>query len=175
MTGTLPPLLDSVVGGGTSGRSYVCVFMDPMLLCPGKGLVLPKQLNIDQIATNYINIHSCYIFTSSSSTQVELLPSTSAKAATVLHPGPPIPMSTDVLSNNMFTPIESSSNISTSLSNDIQPRSTSNTVWDSKQNSKTCIRKRKKELLKKLNEEKIEIKMAPYRRIKTAPTDYTTD
>ncbi|GFU71537.1 glycerol-3-phosphate dehydrogenase [Trichonephila clavipes] len=75
----------------------------------------------------------------------------------------------------MFTPIESSSNVSTSLSNDIQPPSTSSTVRDSKQNSKTRIRKRKKELLKKLNEEKIEIKMAPYRRKKPALTDYTTD
>ncbi|GFX01535.1 hypothetical protein TNCV_3970381 [Trichonephila clavipes] len=26
--------------------------MDPMLLCPGKGLVLPNKLNVDQIATN---------------------------------------------------------------------------------------------------------------------------
>ncbi|PRD20437.1 UNVERIFIED_CONTAM: Glycerol-3-phosphate dehydrogenase [Trichonephila clavipes] len=75
----------------------------------------------------------------------------------------------------MFSPIESSSIVSTSLSNDIQPPSTSNTVRDSKQNSKTRIRKRKKELLKKLNEEKIEIKMAPYRRRKPASTEYTTD
>ncbi|GFW73127.1 uncharacterized protein TNCV_832461 [Trichonephila clavipes] len=51
MTGTLPPLLDSVVGEGTPGRSCIRVFMDPMLLCPGKGLVLPN-LNIDQISTN---------------------------------------------------------------------------------------------------------------------------
>ncbi|GFW42574.1 uncharacterized protein TNCV_4257681 [Trichonephila clavipes] len=49
MTGTLPPLLDSVVGGGTPGRSCFGT-LDPMLLCPGKGLVLPK-LNIDQIST----------------------------------------------------------------------------------------------------------------------------
>ncbi|GFW61267.1 putative RNA-directed DNA polymerase from transposon BS [Trichonephila clavipes] len=87
------------------------------------------------------------IFTSSS-TQVELLLSTCAKAATVLQPEPPIPMSNSVLSNNMFIPIESSSIVSTFLSNDIQPPSTSNTVRDSKQNSKTRIRKRKKELLK---------------------------
>ncbi|GFS99046.1 uncharacterized protein TNCV_1890541 [Trichonephila clavipes] len=33
MTGTLPPLLDSVVGGGTPGRSYLRVYMDTMLLC----------------------------------------------------------------------------------------------------------------------------------------------
>ncbi|GFV55967.1 hypothetical protein TNCV_249631 [Trichonephila clavipes] len=51
MTCTLPPLLDSVVGGGTPERSCVLFLMDPMLLCPGKGLVLPNQ-NIDDIA-NY--------------------------------------------------------------------------------------------------------------------------
>ncbi|GFY33286.1 uncharacterized protein TNCV_1241361 [Trichonephila clavipes] len=49
MTGTLPPLLGSVVGGGTPERSRVRVIMDPTLLCPGKGLVLPNQ-NIDDIA-----------------------------------------------------------------------------------------------------------------------------
>ncbi|GFT21722.1 uncharacterized protein TNCV_2969751 [Trichonephila clavipes] len=94
------------------------------------------------------------ISTSSSLTQAELLPPISAKAATVLQPEPPIPMSNVVLSN-MFTPIESSSIVSNSLFNDIQPPSTSNTERDSKLNSKTRIRKRKKELLKKLNEEKI--------------------
>ncbi|GFW75347.1 putative RNA-directed DNA polymerase from transposon BS [Trichonephila clavipes] len=51
MTGTLPPLLDSVVGGGTPERSCIRVLMDPMLLCPGKGLVLSNP-NIDQISTN---------------------------------------------------------------------------------------------------------------------------
>ncbi|GFX01437.1 uncharacterized protein TNCV_1864111 [Trichonephila clavipes] len=35
MTGTLPPLLDSVVGGGTPERSCFRALMDPMLLCPG--------------------------------------------------------------------------------------------------------------------------------------------
>ncbi|GFV50336.1 uncharacterized protein TNCV_3606241 [Trichonephila clavipes] len=48
MTGTLPPLLDSVVGGGTPGRSCIRVLMDPMLLRPGKGLVLPN-LHIDNV------------------------------------------------------------------------------------------------------------------------------
>ncbi|GFX29622.1 uncharacterized protein TNCV_4776941 [Trichonephila clavipes] len=51
MTGTLPLLLDSVVGGGTPGRNCVRVRMDPMLLCPGKGLVLPN-LTIDDTATH---------------------------------------------------------------------------------------------------------------------------
>ncbi|GFW59436.1 RNA-directed DNA polymerase from mobile element jockey [Trichonephila clavipes] len=51
MTGTLPPLLDSVVGGGTPGRSYVRVLVDTMQLCPGKGLVLPT-LNVDELSKN---------------------------------------------------------------------------------------------------------------------------
>ncbi|GFX21784.1 uncharacterized protein TNCV_2310631 [Trichonephila clavipes] len=54
MTGTLPPLLDSVVGGGTPERSCIRVHMDPMLLCPGKGLVLPT-LNIDTVSTHTRN------------------------------------------------------------------------------------------------------------------------
>ncbi|GFY14787.1 uncharacterized protein TNCV_648301 [Trichonephila clavipes] len=51
MTGTLPPLLDSVVGGGTPERRFSRVLMDPMLLCPGKGLVLPTTFNIEQTAS----------------------------------------------------------------------------------------------------------------------------
>ncbi|GFW96586.1 uncharacterized protein TNCV_2846431 [Trichonephila clavipes] len=49
MNGTLPPLLDSVVGGSTPERRCLRVLMDPMLLCPGKGFVLPNP-NIDDIA-----------------------------------------------------------------------------------------------------------------------------
>ncbi|GFS67107.1 general transcription factor II-I repeat domain-containing protein 2B [Trichonephila clavipes] len=48
MTGTLPPL-DSVVGGATPERRCLRVHMDPMLLCPGKGLVLPTP-NVDGIS-----------------------------------------------------------------------------------------------------------------------------
>ncbi|GFX59132.1 putative RNA-directed DNA polymerase from transposon BS [Trichonephila clavipes] len=139
--------------------------------CPPLNLLQP----LSSIPKPNILISTPAISTSSSSIQAELLPSASAKATAVLQPGPPIPMSNDVISNNMFTLIESSSIVSTSLSNDSQPPSTSNTVRNSKQNSKTRIRKRKKELLKKLNEEKIEIKMAPYRHKTPAPTDYTTD
>ncbi|GFS52531.1 hypothetical protein TNCV_4851771 [Trichonephila clavipes] len=49
MTGTLPPLLDSVVGGDTPERSCLRVLMDSMLLLPGKGLVLPTP-NVDRIS-----------------------------------------------------------------------------------------------------------------------------
>ncbi|GFU76680.1 hypothetical protein TNCV_5139521 [Trichonephila clavipes] len=46
------PLLDSVVGGSTPERRCLRVHMDPMQLCPGKGLVLLKKPNVDKIATN---------------------------------------------------------------------------------------------------------------------------
>ncbi|GFV50929.1 uncharacterized protein TNCV_2770151 [Trichonephila clavipes] len=51
MTGTLPPLLDSMVGGGTPGGRYLRVHMDPMLLCQGKCPVLPT-LNVDELSKN---------------------------------------------------------------------------------------------------------------------------
>ncbi|GFW52236.1 hypothetical protein TNCV_2426831 [Trichonephila clavipes] len=42
-TDSLPPLLDSVVGGGTSGcEDHLSLFMDPTISCPGKGLALPN-------------------------------------------------------------------------------------------------------------------------------------
>ncbi|GFW64600.1 putative RNA-directed DNA polymerase from transposon BS [Trichonephila clavipes] len=49
LTGTLPPLLDSVVGGGTPERRCLHVLIDPNMQCPGKGLVLPNS-DIDAIA-----------------------------------------------------------------------------------------------------------------------------
>ncbi|GFS92658.1 hypothetical protein TNCV_1161001 [Trichonephila clavipes] len=57
MTDTLPPLLDSVVGGGTPERSCVRVFMDPILLCPVKGLVLPTTLNIEPTVSTALTSH----------------------------------------------------------------------------------------------------------------------
>ncbi|GFV45238.1 putative RNA-directed DNA polymerase from transposon X-element [Trichonephila clavipes] len=51
MTGTLPPLFDSVVDGGTPERRCLRVYMDPMLQCPEKSVVLPN-LNVDDIDRN---------------------------------------------------------------------------------------------------------------------------
>ncbi|GFU38542.1 uncharacterized protein TNCV_3399711 [Trichonephila clavipes] len=87
----------------------------------------------------------------SSSTQVHVLPSTSSIAAIVFEPQPPIPVSDSVLSttSNMFTPIKLSSSIifASSSITSIQPPSAS-TTRDLKQNSKLRARQRKKELLK---------------------------
>ncbi|GFU30434.1 uncharacterized protein TNCV_2490671 [Trichonephila clavipes] len=92
--------------------------------------------------------------------QVNLLPSTST-AATVSEPQPPNPTSNNTPSiTNTTSPANSS----------IQPPSAS-----TKQNSKSRSRKRKKELFKKLDETKIEIKMAPHKPRKSAPVEYTTD
>ncbi|GFW75964.1 putative RNA-directed DNA polymerase from transposon BS [Trichonephila clavipes] len=83
--------------------------------CPPLNLLQP----LSSLPNQNKLISTPVISTSTSSTQAELFPSISSKAATVLQPEPPIPMSNVVLSN-MFTPIESSSIVSTSLSNDIQ-------------------------------------------------------
>ncbi|GFV49475.1 uncharacterized protein TNCV_4544581 [Trichonephila clavipes] len=107
---------------------------------PLKLLQLLSSLPIPNVSTS-----TSAVSTSASLTQVQLLLSTSIIAATVSKPEPPTPISNDLDSNNMFTPIESSLMISTSSSIlGIQPPSTSNTVRDSKQNSKTRIRKRKR-------------------------------
>ncbi|GFW90130.1 hypothetical protein TNCV_1789521 [Trichonephila clavipes] len=45
MTGTLFPLLDSVVGGDTPERSCERVLMDPMLLCP-ENTILDSPITI---------------------------------------------------------------------------------------------------------------------------------
>ncbi|GFW30655.1 hypothetical protein TNCV_455921 [Trichonephila clavipes] len=47
MTGTLPPLSDSAVGGG---MKLFFALMDPMLLYPGKGLVLPTLNKVSTTA-----------------------------------------------------------------------------------------------------------------------------
>ncbi|GFS79557.1 hypothetical protein TNCV_2370591 [Trichonephila clavipes] len=112
----------------------------------------------------------------SSSTQAQLLPSSSSITAAFSEPQPPIPTSNDAPSTKMFTPIRTSSSIIlTSSSNSvIQPPSASN-MQDAKKISKVRARKRKKELLKKMNDAVIEIKMAQHRPRKPASVEYTTD
>ncbi|GFT51587.1 hypothetical protein TNCV_4626061 [Trichonephila clavipes] len=77
----------------------------------------------------------------------------------------------------MVTPIESSSSIipNSSSQSVIQPPSDSNTVQDAKKLAKARSRKRKKELLKKMKEAIIEIKMNPHRPKKPVSDEYTTD
>ncbi|GFT69860.1 hypothetical protein TNCV_399181 [Trichonephila clavipes] len=106
MTGTLPPMLDSVVGGGTPGKKLFYTLMNPMLLCP--------------------------VSTSSSSTQAHLLPSTCAKIPTIQSASLlPIPIPTTTIPNNNLNTSASSletetrplttSNKFAALSTEIQP------------------------------------------------------
>ncbi|GFU93933.1 hypothetical protein TNCV_3323821 [Trichonephila clavipes] len=111
--------------------------------CPPLNL-LQSLLSLPKIYTSI----STPAVSTSSSTQVHLLPSPFSIAATVLEPQPPLPMP-DVLrttTNNMFNPIEPSSSImSASSSNSrIQPPSASRTTQDSQQSSRIRARKRKK-------------------------------
>ncbi|GFV66204.1 putative RNA-directed DNA polymerase from transposon BS [Trichonephila clavipes] len=114
---------------------------------------------------------------SSSSTQAQLLLSTSSIPTAYSESQPPIPTSNDAPStNDMFTPIGTSSPIiPTSSSNSvIQPPSASN-IQDTKKISKVRARKRKKEILKKMKDTVFEIKMAQHRPRKPASVEYTTD
>ncbi|GFW53339.1 hypothetical protein TNCV_4075601 [Trichonephila clavipes] len=112
------------------------------------------------------------VTTSSSSTQVYLLPSNSSIAVTMSDPQPTIPVSNAVLSttNNMSTSVGSSSVMSGS---GIQHTSEFSTIPDLKKMQKPV---RGKEITKlKMNEEKIELKMAPLGPQISSHEEYTTD
>ncbi|GFT37894.1 uncharacterized protein TNCV_4172801 [Trichonephila clavipes] len=113
----------------------------------------------------------------SSSTQAQLLLSTSSIPTAYSESQPPIPTSNDAPStNDMFTPIGTSSPIipTSSSHSVIQPPSASN-IQDTKKISKVRARKRKKEILKKMKDTVFEIKMAQHRLRKPAFVEYTTD
>ncbi|GFX14938.1 uncharacterized protein TNCV_1486791 [Trichonephila clavipes] len=114
---------------------------------------------------------------SSSSTQAQLLLSTYSIPTAYSESQPPIPTSNDAPStNDMFTSIGTSSPIipTSSSHSVIQPPSASN-IQDTKKISKVRTRKRKKELLKKMKDAVIEVKMAQHRPRKPASVEYTTD
>ncbi|GFS96213.1 hypothetical protein TNCV_1141801 [Trichonephila clavipes] len=118
---------------------------------------------------------------SSTSTQAQLLPSTSS--VTVTSPSkslPPnsvldtIPTASDNLS------ISTASSSSTACSVPETTTTTSNTIpttsQDTNQTSKPCRKKRPSPKTQSNSmKPKIEIKMAPHRPRKSAPTEYTTD
>ncbi|GFS92647.1 uncharacterized protein TNCV_1160931 [Trichonephila clavipes] len=114
---------------------------------------------------------------SSSSTQAQLLLSTSSIPTAYSESQSSIPTSNDAPStNDMFTPIGTSSPIipTSSSHSVIQPPSASN-IQDTKKISKVRARKRKKEILKKMKDTVFEIKMAQHRPRKPASVEYTTD
>ncbi|GFV05083.1 hypothetical protein TNCV_222981 [Trichonephila clavipes] len=61
------------------------------------------------------------------------------------------------------------------LNSGVQPTSASTSIQDAKQKAKTRARKRKKELLKKMNDAIIEIKMAPHKPRKSTPEQDSED
>ncbi|GFW07141.1 RNase H domain-containing protein [Trichonephila clavipes] len=141
--------------------------------CPPLELLQP----LSSTTRTNLSISTPDVSTSSSSTQAQLLPSTSSISSSNSESQPPIPTCKDAPSNNMVTPIESSSSITpTSLSQSvIPPPSDSNTVQDAKKLAKARSRKRKKELLKKMKEAIIDIKMNPHRPKKPVSDEYTSD
>ncbi|GFW62979.1 integrase catalytic domain-containing protein [Trichonephila clavipes] len=115
---------------------------------------------------------------SSSSTQAQLLLSTSSIPTAYSESQPLIPTSNDAPStNDMFTSIGTSSPIipTSSSHSVIQPPSASH-IQDTKKISKVRgSKEKKKELLKKMKDAVIEIKMAQHRPRKPASVEYTTD
>ncbi|GFV87164.1 uncharacterized protein TNCV_5113821 [Trichonephila clavipes] len=141
--------------------------------CPPLELLQP----LSSTTRTNVSISTPDVSTSSSSTQAQLLPSTSSISTSNSESQPPIPTCTDAPSNNMVTPIESSSSIipTSSSQSVLQPPSDSNTVQDAKKLAKARSRKRKNELLKKMKEAIIDIKMNPHRPKKPASDESTTD
>ncbi|GFX71820.1 uncharacterized protein TNCV_2010571 [Trichonephila clavipes] len=141
--------------------------------CPPLELLQPLSSTIRK----NLSISTPDVSTSSSSTQAQLLPSTSSISTSNSESQPPIPTCTDAPSKNMVTPLESSSSIipTSSSQSVIPPPSDSNTVQDAKKLAKARSRKRKKELLKKMKEAIIDIKMNPHRPKKPASDESTTD
>ncbi|GFY01590.1 hypothetical protein TNCV_2607741 [Trichonephila clavipes] len=84
--------------------------------------------------------------TTSSSTQAQLLRSTSSKTTTVSEPQPYIPVSCDVLSTteNMFTSIKASSVMSASSSNSNNQNPSDSTIKQNLKKKKFGIKKGKK-------------------------------
>ncbi|GFX71271.1 DDE-1 domain-containing protein [Trichonephila clavipes] len=169
-------LLDSVPGHRKDLKDNLLTnfsWLTVLCLPPNTTLLIPPMDQEPNVSTSVPSIT-----TSSSSSQALLLPSTCSIAATVSEPQPPIPVSDAMLSttNNVFTPIESPSIVSASpFKSGVQTPSVSTSVQDSKQNSKTCARNRKKRLLKKINETKIEIKMATHKPRKSTTQQVSSD
>ncbi|GFT38375.1 uncharacterized protein TNCV_3064291 [Trichonephila clavipes] len=111
------------------------------------------------------NISPSIPSTSASSAQADLTSTSPIEAISESEPVNPI-------SNN----VPSTSNISSLPSNSsVQPTSASTFIQDTKQKAKTRARKRKKELLKKIYDAMIEIKMAPQKPRKSTPEQDSED
>ncbi|GFT16235.1 uncharacterized protein TNCV_2245461 [Trichonephila clavipes] len=123
--------------------------------CPPLELLQPLSSTIRK----HLSIYTPDVSTSSSSTQAQLLPSTSSISTSNSESQPPIPTCTDAPSKNMVTPLESSSSIipTSSSQSVIPPPSDSNTVQDAKKLAKSTIEEKKKRITEKMKEAIIDI------------------
>ncbi|GFX24540.1 uncharacterized protein TNCV_1584961 [Trichonephila clavipes] len=113
------------------------------------------------------------VIKSSTSTQAELVPSTSSVTVASPSQSPPpnsVIDTTPTTSNSLSISAASSSSQSV-----IPPASDSYKVQDAKKLAKARSRKRKKELLKKMKEAIVDIKMNPHRPTKPASDESTSD
>ncbi|GFT32041.1 RNase H domain-containing protein [Trichonephila clavipes] len=113
------------------------------------------------------------VIKSSTSTQAELVPSTSSVTVASPSQSPPpnsVIDTTPTTSNSLSISAASSSSQSV-----IPPPSDSYKVQDAKKLAKARSRKRKKELLKKMKEAIVDIKMNPHRPKKPASDESTSD
>ncbi|GFW40041.1 hypothetical protein TNCV_5117241 [Trichonephila clavipes] len=127
--------------------------------CPPLKLLQPSSLP-KPIKSPYIPSTSAY------SAQADLLTSSS----------PIVAISESESVNPIPKNVPSTSNISAFPSNSgVQPTFASTSIQDTKLKAKTRARKRKKELLKKMNDAIIEIKMAPHKPRKSTPEQDSKD
>ncbi|GFU10525.1 hypothetical protein TNCV_1102161 [Trichonephila clavipes] len=113
------------------------------------------------------------VIKSSTSTQAELVPSTSSVTVASPSQSPPpnsVIDTTPSTSNSLSISAASSSSQSV-----IPPPSDSYKVQDAKKLAKARSRKRKKELLKKMKEAIVDIKMNPHKPKKPASDESTSD
>ncbi|GFV01465.1 hypothetical protein TNCV_2960591 [Trichonephila clavipes] len=169
---------------GLSGRwrharmKWFFTLMDPMLLCPGKGLVLPN-ISIDETAT-YARFLLLSLPNNAMSQKLPLviqkaLIAIEAQAVLLTSTSPiaAIPESEPV--NPILNNVPFTCNISAFPSNSgVQPTSVLRQyrMLNKKQNR---ARKSKKELLIKMNDAIIEIKMAPHKPRKSTPDQNSSD
>ncbi|GFU41032.1 hypothetical protein TNCV_4646021 [Trichonephila clavipes] len=127
--------------------------------CPPLKLLQPSSVRKP-------NISSYILSTSASSAQADLLTASSPIAAISESE------SVNLIPNN----VPSTSKISAFPSNSgVQPTSASTSIQDTNFKAKTRARKRRKELLKKINDAIIEIKMAPHKPRKSTPEQDSED
>ncbi|GFY18923.1 hypothetical protein TNCV_3876111 [Trichonephila clavipes] len=167
MTDTLPPLLDSMVGGGTSGRRCLRVHMDPMLLRQGTGLVLPT-LNIDTVSA----LTQFLLISLPNNDMSKISPFVNHKTLIGIggEPKSAKRLLTPHKSLNSCHGVNSEPDLLGSPDSEILEGFSDQGVTQCVKGNSRNRRKRPK-----VQEPEIEINMAPHRPRKSAPTEYAID